>query len=543
MGIFRAFIEFFNNLFGIGNRANSELKRVYSVIAHIKPPYYKLKGNIVSLGFAQDLFLFCQALKPLMNLADRTLAHPDVRVSTKYFEYLVDLELSPEDLNKKDIFTYDGMKSRMDNAVKDEAEIEAINLDFKKFLDGLDALDGSNINNILFEVERFIDICRHDWERVLGFFDPAASLEDKKYRPDFEPCSGELFAPELLDMHYLLDGFVFSEELKYRILKILVRFSPASADSQNIKIEKIFNTLNKILGQRLSSQNLLCLVQLTKQNPEYVPNIQRERKNYIEAYRKRLVSQYERDRERLIRERHETVLSRDIKELFGTMDVLSLDGYSDDTDAYLRRESPSGFTHVKAMSILKTYVHGIFEAQIKDSVKKLLVEGFFDNKNFQNNLANILFQCAKTIGRIEAFEEGLKTNSRISITALRRYVEEIRHGKDIQQFLSKLVEEINYKASDICVDETGLFQMLADVLGELLNDYKKPSPDLINNIRNIGGPRNKEILTMLGEAKKKTEIFVRIMQNLTNPKSNEVAGTDAESYSKGGDISEVEAIT
>jgi hypothetical protein len=57
------------------------------------------------------------------------------------------------------------------------------------------------------------------------------------------------------------------------------------------------------------------------------------------------------------------------------------------------------------------------------------------------------------------------------------------------------------------------------VLGELLADYKKPSPDLVTNIRSLGGVRNKELIASIGESRKKSETFVRIMKNFAYIKS------------------------
>ena len=180
------------------------------------------------------------------------------------------------------------------------------------------------------------------------------------------------------------------------------------------------------------------------------------------------------------------------------------------------------------MAILKTFIRGVFDTQIKETVKKVLVEGYFDNKNFQNSLANILYQCDRTGTRIDAFEDGLKNNSRVSVAAVKRYVEEMRHGKDIMPFLSKIVDEINFKAKEICEDETGLFQMLVEILGDLLADYKRSSPDLVTNIRSLGGMRNREILATLTEGRRKTETFVRVMKNFAYIKAQVPAGPGAQ---------------
>jgi hypothetical protein len=254
-------------------------------------------------------------------------------------------------------------------------------------------------------------------------------------------------------------------------------------------------------------------MRLCKSDPIYQPDLRRERVDYLAQYRQRLTVQYERDRDRLLRERHESAVAKDIKDLFGGIEVLTLEAYNEENDSYLRRESPNGFSHIKALSILKTFALGIFDQQIKDTVKKVLVEGYFENKSYQNNLANIVYQCDRTGGRIAAFEEGLLGNGRVSIASVRRYVEEMRHGKDIMSFLTKIVDEINYKAREICEDESGLFQMLGDALGELLADYRRSSPDLVTNIRNLGGVRNKDLIAGLADGKKRADTFVRIMRN------------------------------
>ncbi|TFG84749.1 MAG: hypothetical protein E4H20_02305 [Spirochaetales bacterium] len=514
MGILSIIGDFFRKLFGLDDgSARGELKRIYAPLSHLKPPYYRFKSNFVMQGLAADLYLFCQALKPLMDLADRTLAHPDLRVSRRFFDYLVDCELPPEELEKKDSFDYDGMKTRVENAVKGDEEIEGIGRDFLRFLESVELLAAGPLNTELEEVERFILICRHDWERLLGFFDPGLSLEDSRYHPDFQPVDGEQVLPEIIDAYYLTEGFLFSEMLLSKVMRVFERHAPAAAAGQRAKIEKMFSALNKILRYRMSNDNLLAVIRLCKRDPLYQPDLRREHVDFVDQYRRRIIVRFEKDRERLQRERHENAVAQDIKDLFGGTEVFSPEEYNDENDGFLRRESPNGFTYIKAMGILKTFTLGIFDQRIKETVKKVLVEGYFENKSYQNNLANILYQCDRTGGRIAAFEESLRGSGRVSVASVRRYVEEMRHGKDIMPFLTKIVDEINYKAREICEDETGLFQMLGEALGELLADYRKSSPELITNIRSLGGVRNREILATLADSKKRMETFVRIMRN------------------------------
>jgi hypothetical protein len=134
-------------------------------------------------------------------------------------------------------------------------------------------------------------------------------------------------------------------------------------------------------------------------------------------------------------------------------------------------------------------------------------------------LANILYQCERSGGRIVEFEEQLRGNGRVSLVAMKRYIEEMRRGKDIGTFLNRLVDAVNDKAQEIVRDETGLFAMLGEALGDLITDFKRSSPDLITNIRMLGGGRNREILTQIQGGRERIMILVKIMRNFTYVKT------------------------
>jgi hypothetical protein len=246
-----------------------------------------------------------------------------------------------------------------------------------------------------------------------------------------------------------------------------------------------------------------------------MPKMERERRDFLDSYKRRLKQQFERDRERIQRERHENAIAVDIKALFGAIEVQELEGYDDETDSFIRRESPNGFTWIKPLRILKTFISSLFEPSLQECIKRVLVEGYFDNKNFQNNLANILYQCERSLGRIDDFEEQMMGNGRISIVAVKRYVEEMRRGKDIVSYLNRLVDAINAKAKEIVEDEAVLFAMLGDALTELLADYRKSSPDLVTNIRTFAGGRNREIMGQILAGRDRINLLVKVMRNFT----------------------------
>ncbi|HET7838939.1 MAG TPA: DUF5312 family protein [Rectinemataceae bacterium] len=514
LGILKEFFVRLLNSDPEESRRRAELRKLYTILAETRPPLYRAKQNLVLPGLAQAILQFYSSLRPLAEIIRVTVASPDVRVSQRYFDFLIECRLPASEQEKRRFFSYEGMSERVAASLQPEQELESISQDFQSFLQSISDLGDKEIDFDLGEVDRFIDICRHDYERLVGLFDPSASLDDPRYKPDFAPVPGEQILPELLDFYYLTEGFFFSPMLKEGVLRLLERRSRNPVDAaKRAKVEKLFSRLDKSLAERLSKDVLGSLIRATKGDPYFLPSTNRERREFMKPYMRRLSTQYEKDRERLLREQHESVVAIDIRGLFGEVDILPLEGYDEENDAYLRRESPNGFTFIKPLRILKTFIAAAFDPFLKESIKRILVEGYFENKNFQNNLANILYQCERSANRIGDFEQQLVGTGRLSITAMRRYIEEMRRGKDISAFLSRLVDAINGRAGEIVEEETGVFAMLGDALGDLLSDYRRSSPDLVTNIRNLGAGRNKEIMGQIQAGRDRIAILVKIMRN------------------------------
>lgn len=523
MGLISSIELFFSRLFSKDPeeaKRRSELKRYHALLSDFHPPYYRPKQNLVLPGFAQAVFSFASALKPLTELARATVANSDVRVCQRYFDWLIDARLTEPSRNRKEDLSYDAMSDRVKASLDPDREMEWLTQEFHTFLGDIEALGPKLVNAEFAEVDRFIELCRHDYERLLGLFDPGISLDGPRQRPEFSPADGEQILSELIDFYYVSEGFVFTEALKVNLLRLLERRSPGgdpggAGDAKRKKLEKICTLLIKILRDRLPSEVILALVRSSKGDPKYSPLTERDSRDFVDSYRRRLTQQFEHDRDRIQRERHENAITADIRNLFGDGEILELDGYDDETDAFLRKESPTSFTWIKPLRILKTFVSLVFDPFLKEAVKRILVEGYFENKNYQNNLANILYQCDRAGARIAEFEEQMLGSGRISVVAVRRYVEEMRRGKDIAPFLNRLVDAINLKAKEIVEDEAGLFAMFGDAISELLTDYRRASPDLVTNIRTFAGGRNREIMAQVLQGRDRIILLVKVMRNFT----------------------------
>jgi len=513
----------------------AELRKLHALLADQHPPIYRPKQNLVLPGLADSLLAFARLLRPLAELVKATVANGDARVAQRHHDWLIECRLTPLARERHAFFSYDGMEDRIRNSLEPEQELERLDSEFQGFLRELEDLGSARVNAELDLMERFSDIARYDYERLLSSFDPGVAIENPGRKADFSPIDGDQALPELLDLLYVLDGFSFEAHLRENLLRLMERRSTGEVgEAARKKIEKVISQLDSWLAGPLAPWVLLALIRAIKSDPAYTPAAPRERQDWHAAFRLRLVQRFHKDRERVERERHEVAVVSDITALFGHTEIAGIEGYDDETDSYLRRESPNGFLWIKPLRVLRTFIASIFEPIIKEPLKRLLVEGYFDNKVFQNNMANVLYQCERSEARIAEFEVQLNGSGRVSVSAVRRYVEELRRGKDIGAFLQRLVDSINGRAREIVEDEAGLFSMLGDSLSEIVADSRKPNPELVTNVRTFGGGRNKEILAQLALAKDRLATLAKIMRNFSVLKAPVAPAAQAEAAAPEG---------
>jgi hypothetical protein len=518
MAFLKALRDFFLGLFSRNPEEahkRRELRKIHNFLATIRPSYYRMSQKTVQPSFANILFTYCQLLKPVSDIVKRTLASSDVKQGRKYFDLLIDAHLPQEERERKVYFSYEGMLERVKAAIDPDDESEIISREFQSFMKVLETPEIKMLDTELMDMERLVDLCRHDYERLLGLFDPGVNFDNPNYRPEFQPARGENVAPELIDLYYIITGFVFTTRMEESLAILLERISPrdANLDEQRRKLKKVLSSLNKIFSHQLSSELLLALMRAIKNDPGFVPDTARFKTSFLEAYKSRVFVQFQKDKERILRERHEDAISQDIKALFGEMEILQVTAYNEENSALLAKESPESFTHIKAMRILKTFIESVFEPKLKENIKRVLVEGFFDNKTFQNNMANVFYQCVHSVERFSAFEEQLAGNGRVSVISMKRYIEEARRGKDVQVFLSKFADTVNERAHEILENETNLFNMMADALYDVITDFKRSSPEIITNIRTLGAGKNKDLMQAVGAGYNDIQHLIKIMRN------------------------------
>ena len=181
--------------------------------------------------------------------------------------------------------------------------------------------------------------------------------------------------------------------------------------------------LEKLLAENLGSQSVLILLRLIQKDPHFVPQSIQEESSFLEAYKNRVRFSYQRSRERIQQQLRELAVAEDLRRLFPQGQPQEIEGYREDIELALQERDFDCFLHIPALRIIKNYLHIHFDKELKEPLKRLIVEGKFTNKVFENMLTRPFYQCTELDGKIIQFEEQLQGNGTQSVKKLSKYIE------------------------------------------------------------------------------------------------------------------------
>jgi hypothetical protein len=180
------------------------------------------------------------------------------------------------------------------------------------------------------------------------------------------------------------------------------------------------------------------------------------------------------------------------------------------------------FHRVKPLRILKSFLYSHFQKMLQEPLKRLLIEGSFANRIFENMLTNTSYSCEGLVARLERFEEELKSGQ-AAIDKIRKFLQLHDQGKPMLPLVAKAVESIEQEARKLVDEGSAILYNLSVILGEALDDAKQKVPALIINVRSIAGRANKEYLGNLGSGLAEMNLFIRIMRNFSEIRQNPAA--------------------
>ena len=497
----------------------SDLRRIYRELRSTKPAYFRQASSQILPGFADSVMQLIQALNPICRLIEVTVANRNEKLAERSQDYLVEVRLPPDQSDRRLSFAYEAMKERILNSASPDEELQKIGQEFQSFTRNFSGLEFTEADNEYKEIDRLAALCGQDFEKTLSLFDPNVNLASRTYKPAFTPAVGEQVLPELLDMYFIIAGLNLSRGVEANLTRLQDRVSETRGDTPSAEMRRSVTRLQRVLDRRFPPHLLLNCIRAVKEDPYFSPGVDNQPKPILEGYKRKITEQFDKNRGRIARERKESGIVEDIQSLFEGAELLPIDGYNEEEGTLLEDEGFSSFTAVKPLRILKSFLATRLDKPIRHVVDKLLLDGFYENKNFQNSFTSIFYQCDEVTRNLAAFEKSMRSEDKVSIQTIEKYRAEHTQGKPVKAFLNRLIETVDRKAVRIVEEGTNCLHGLAGYLLDIINDFKQATPSFVSNIKALGGTKNREFAVDLVNAYNDLVKLTRIMKNFIVVKS------------------------
>lgn len=517
MSFLQAIQNFFDSIFNRGSpevQKKLQMRKLENELKAYQPAIFK-NGNLLP-NFAESIRVLYLNTKPINDILATTIADQDIQRSRRYEAQLVFTGFTSEGQKIIESLEYSARKSELTSTTLTISQIfDRQHKKLDKILHELGSETFKKIDADLVALHQLNDFCKFNFVTILQIFDPHYISADLKYVPSYQEVPIGKLTNILEDLYYVMKGLKISNSTVNAITAL--SNLKASNASYKLDIDGLVANLKKIayvINHLISPEKLKMLILYAKAdisyNPKTISYSESARKNFSEM----LSNKFKSDEQRIKTEMKDDKITSELARLFGSTPLLTLNGYNDATNQKILEGSGLSFIWLLPMRILKTFLAIYLTDSIRSLLNDIVIEGFFNNPSYKTDFSSDVFAALETAQVLQNFEDMFNSGKEFSVSTLDGYLRDSHNDPDFFKKLEQLVKTINLEASKLITKETNNINKLSKHLNDLLADSKKPTSEIISNLKVLMmSSRNRDNTDLLEQQHPKWDIFFEIMKN------------------------------
>jgi hypothetical protein len=127
-------------------------------------------------------------------------------------------------------------------------------------------------------------------------------------------------------------------------------------------------------------------------------------------------------------------------------------------------------------------------------------------------LTDAIARLEKCGTRIAAFEEAAAGPGRSGAAALRKLLDEKASGKDVSDSIERIMRGLDERSKDMVERDVAACRVLAETIYDVIGDFRKPTPELVTNIKTLAASKAKDLIPTLAEGYNAIARLLKIMK-------------------------------
>lgn len=526
MGILQKITDFLESIF---KRSSPEvqkkqlLKKFDAEVREFNPQI--CRNGMLLANFGEAIYGLYKNTKPLDNLFAVTVSPNDMPRQHRFEAQLITTGYSHEDQQILESLSFQNRKMEIQSEVQnpDRVYIHQKNLN-ERLIKALNSDSFKKMDRDILDLRLFVEFCRYGFVPFLQIFDNGFIPGDLSYTPNYSEIPVGKALNLLEDLYYQISGLHISTVTGDMVLALarLRKGGEISAEESEKYITNI-KRINYIITKVIPPDRLKILIRYCKQDVNYEPRVAQLTGSPRQEFANMLQSRFDSDEQRIKSELQDEQITEEVRTLFPTTNLEEVASYNQKYNVLLQADTSLSFQWILPIRILKTFLHTYLTSSVKALLNDLVIEGFFNNPAYKSNFSSVVFSAINAEAEVQAFEESFGADQRNSIAVLESYIKDSKKDKDFYKRLEKLVQGINNDAYKIVQGQVTVLHSLYHELGELLADAKKPSSEIISNLKVLMmSSRNRENTNFLESQYSNWKIFFDIMKNYVIINSGEM---------------------
>ena len=520
MSLLQTITEFFESIF---KRSSPEVlkkqavRKMESEIKLFTPQL--MKGSLVlpNLGEAiHSLYVNCRILDDLFKL---TVGNNDLQRKHRFESQLVLTGYNPSDQDLIETLSYEARKAAvMAEAGDSKAEARVYAAQRKSHEHLIKVLNDESFKNMdkeILQLRQLVDFCGTNFLPVLQIFDGNFIPGDMGYQPTYSEIPVDRLINVLEDLYYQSYGLRITNATANAVvalaqMRVCGNLSAQKAETYVTALKRIAYVLTRVL----TTDKLKVIIRYAKGDENYEPRVVSYSGSPKQEFANLMTEHFVADEKRIKSELQDEQIERELSSLFSGTNLLGTGAYNPDNNAILMANSPLSFKHILPLRILKTFVQIYLPDSVRTLLNDLVIEGFFTNPNYKQSFSENVYACLGIDEVIQMFESSFGNDQPNSIAVLQSYIKDSHKDRDFYKKLESMVLHINDEAKSIIQSETTHLYALYKMIGELLSDSKKPSGEIIENLKvTLMSSRHRENTSFLEKTYGTWKTFFDIMKN------------------------------
>ena len=517
MGFIKTISDLFESIFKRSSpevQKKQQMKKLEQEIREFQPAI--CRNGMLLPNFGEAIFALYKNTRALDNLFAVTVSPNNIQRQHRFEAQLIVTGYTMQDQEALEALSFENRKAEV---MAETQNPDRIYLHQRKELERLiKALntDGfKKMDSDLLSLRQLVEFCRYNYIPFLQAFDSNFIPADINYKPSYKEISVSTAQNLLEDLYYQSSGLTITTSTADAVLALAqLRKGADITDDEKALYLGCLKKINYILTKLLSSNKLKSLIRLCRQDLAFEPGVAKYTGSPRQDFANMLQGRFDSEEQRIKTEIQDETITEEVSELFPNIPLEEVGVYNQNYNTLLQNEVSMSFKWILPMRILKSFLKVYLPEGARALLNDIVIEGFFNNPAYKSSFSSIVFAAINAEKEIQAFEASFGADKKHSIAVLESYIKDSKKDKDFFKKLEKMVQSINDDAHKTLQAQCTNLSALSRQLGELLADAKKPSSEIISNLKVLMmSSRNRDNTNFLEANYEKWNIFFEIMKN------------------------------